>query len=151
MNDKSEYLHGKDLFQKQIEKSISEVSDGKKQVLKAALESFNQEKSSWVFPTSSKDVFSISFSYNRDSLEMWRGYGKDSGIGIGFDFSKCHSLPGMCLIREEMYEKLLEKHNHIPENVCPDYELQFFPISVLYEDDQKQEVVKQAIERNTDL
>lgn len=146
MNDTSEYLHGKDLFQKQIEKTIPEVSDVKKQVLKAALKSLNQEKSSWVFPTSSKDVFSISFSYNRDSLEMWRGYGKDSGIAIGFDFAKCHSLPGMCLIREEMYEKLLKKYNNIPENVCPDYELLFFPISVLYEDNQKQEAVKQAIE-----
>ena len=106
MNDKSEYLHGKELFRERILQKIANVSEPEKQVLQNTIKSLDKEISDGVFPISSKDVFSISFSYNRDSLEMWRGYGKESGVAIGFDFSQCHSLPGMCLIRKEMYEKL---------------------------------------------
>lgn len=146
MNDKSEYLHGKELFRERILQKIANVSEPEKQVLQNIIKSLDKEISDGVFPISSKDVFSISFSYNRDSLEMWRGYGKESGVAIGFDFSQCHSLPGMCLIRKEMYEKLLEQYNNIPENVCPNYEHRFLPISVLYEDEKKLELVDQAID-----
>ena len=31
-----------------------------------------------------KDVFSLSLSHSRDSLDMWRGYGQSSGIAIGY-------------------------------------------------------------------
>lgn len=146
MNDKTEYLHGKEIFKNRIKQKLATVSDPEKQVLQDVLENLNTEISAGFFPTSSKDVFSISFCYNRDSLEMWRGYGKESGVAIGFDFSKCHSLPGMCLIREEMYKKLLNKYNNNPENVKPDYERSFSPISVLYNDDEKQALADQAIE-----
>lgn len=151
MNDKTEYLHGKEIFKNRIEQKLATVSDPEKQVLQDVLESLNAEISAGFFPTSSKDVFSISFCYNRDSLEMWRGYGKESGVAIGFDFSKCHSLPGMCLIREEMYEKLLNKCGNNPENVKPSYERHFFPISVLYNDDEKRALADQAIEMTLTL
>ena len=151
MNDKTEYLHGKEIFKKRIEQKLSTVSDPEKQVLQNVLESLNAEISSGFFPTSSKDVFSISFSYNRDSLEMWRGYGKESGVAIGFDFSKCHSLPGMSLIREEMYEKLLKKFDNIPEHINPDYNSFFSPMSVLYSDSKKRALADQAIELTLNL
>lgn len=146
MNDRSEFLHGKELFRKKLNEKINLLHEAEQTVLQNALQTIDDTKSSGVLPTTGKDVFSISFTYNRDSLEMWRGYGKDSGIAIGFDWSQCHSLPGMSLIREECYKELLKKYDNDPEQVRPANNHLFFPIAVLYEDDKKSELADKAIE-----
>ena len=147
MNDRSEYIHGKELFRKKLTKKLGDVKDGEQTVLQNVLSSLDNEASSdSIFPTTGKDVFSVSFTYSRDSLEMWRGYGKETGIAIGFDWSKCHSVPGMCLIRKEVYQKLLEKYDAKPEQVRPGGSLLFFPVPVMYEDDKKDALVDRAIE-----
>lgn len=146
MNDKSEYLHGKELFQQGLERKISAVSKLEKEFLRQVIASLDSEMSDGFFTTSSKDIFSLSFSHASDSLEMWRGYGKNSGIAIGFSRSQCSSFPGMCLIRKEMYDKLLKKYGGKAEEVLPDYEQDFIPWIVLYEDGQKRRLIESTIE-----
>lgn len=146
MNDRSEFLHGKELFHKKINEKINLLHGAEQTVLQNALQTLDDNISSGAFQTTGKDVFSISFTYNRDSLDMWRGYGKDSGIAIGFDWSQCHSLPGMSLIREECYKELLKEYDNNPEQVCPANKHLFFPMTVLYEDEKKRELVDRAIE-----
>lgn len=147
MNDRTEYLHGKELFRKKLNEKIAHTQGAKQMMFHRAMDSLDREMSDSICPTTGKDVFSISFTYDGDSLEMWRGYGKESGIAIGFSWEESNtSLPGMCLIREEVYEELLKKYNGNQDIVCPDGELLFFPISVLYEDDKKNELVNRVIE-----
>lgn len=146
MNDRSEFLHGKELFRKALNEKISLLHGAEQTVLQNTLQTLDDEISSGALPIAGKDVFSISFTYNRDSLDMWRGYGKDSGIAIGFNWSQCHSLPGMSLIRDDRYKKLLEKYDNHPEQVRPANNLFFSPLSVLYDNDKKSELTDKAIE-----
>lgn len=150
MNDRLEYLHGKELFRKKLLEKLNCVQEAEQSVLQNVLRSLDKEVSDSIIPTSGKDVFSISFTYNSDSLEMWRGYGKETGIAIGFDWSKCHSLPGISLIRKENYEKLLNRYNNKTEEVCPERNLYFNPIAILYEDDKKIELVERVIKMGLD-
>lgn len=50
-----------------------------------------------------------------------------------------------CQNSKRMDEQHLNKYNNIPENVKPDYERSFSPISVLY-NDEKRALADQAIE-----
>lgn len=150
MNDRSEYLHGKELFRKKLIEKMDSVQEVEQKILQNALDSLDKEMSDSIMPTSGKDVFSVSFTYNRDSLEMWRGYGKESGIAIGFDWVKCNSLPGMCLIREEQYEALLEKYDNKPEEVCAEKNRHFFPQAVFYKDEKKNELAEKVINKALD-
>lgn len=146
MNDRFEFLHGKELFRNRLIQKISEVSEPEQQVLKNAVKSLDKEISDGFLSISGKDIFSISFSSERDSLEMWRGYGRECGIAIGIDSSRCHSTPGMCLIRKENYERLLDEYEGIAENVCPSRGHRFFPFWVLYDNDKKLDLVDQVID-----
>lgn len=146
MNDRSEYSHGKELFRRRLSQRVSGVPETEQRFLRMVMESLEREISDGAYTTSSKDVFCLSFSYAPDSLEMWRGYGRESGIAIGFDQAQCSSLPGMSLIREEMYEKLLAAYDGKPEEVCPKYEHGFYPLTILYDDDLKTRVADRAIE-----
>ena len=146
MNDKSEYLHGKELFQRQLRGKMASVQGREGEFLRQVIKGLDNELSDGFFTASSKDVFSLSFSHARDSLEMWRGYGKNSGIAIGFSHSKCASLPGMCLIRREMYERLLAQYKGNARQVYPKYEQGFIPWRVLYDDEKKVELVDSTIE-----
>ena len=150
MNDKSEYLHGKELFQQHLKRKIPSVSGREGEFLRQVIKGLENELSDGFFTASSKDVFSLSFSHAPDSLEMWRGYGKDSGIAIGFGHSKCASLPGMCLIRKELYDRLLAECSGKPEKVRPGHEQGFIPWTVLYDDKRKRELVDSAIELGLD-
>lgn len=142
MNDRFEFLHGKELFRNKLIQKISEVSEPEQQVLKNAVKSLDKEISDGVYPISGKDVFSISFSSERDSLEMWRGYGRECGIAIAFGRSR-----GECsLIREEKYEKLLDVYGCIAEDVCPDHRHMFLPFFVLYDEQNKINLIDQVIE-----
>lgn len=150
MNDKSEYLHGKELFLKQLKGKIPSVPGREGEFLRQAARGLEDEMADGFFTASGKDVFSLSFSHARDSLEMWRGYGKNSGIAIGFDHGKCSSLPGMCLIRKEMYERLLAEYKGNQRQVRPKYEQGFIPWTVLYDDKRKLELVDSTIELGLD-
>lgn len=87
-----------------------------KQLFLKVSRSLNNSVSEGLFPISSKDVFSLSFSKAEDSLEMWRGYGKKSGIAISFERDKfLHDLPGMALIKNEQYEELLKNMMETPK------------------------------------
>lgn len=81
---------------------------------------------------------------------MWRGDGKNSGIAIGFSHSKCASLPGMCLIRREMYERLFTECEGDARRVRPKYEQSFIPWIVMYDDKRKLELVEATIELGLD-
>ncbi len=150
MNDKSEYLHGKELFQRQLKGKISSVPGREGEFLRQVIKSLDNELADGFFTASSKDVFSLSFSHASDSLEMWRGYGKNSGIAIGFSHTKCGSLPGMCLIRKEMYDRLLAEYNGRKNDVRPKYEQGFIPWTVLYDDEKKRELVDSTIDLGLD-
>ncbi len=146
MNDKSEYLHGKDLFRRQLERKMAAVESQEREFLYRAAVSLDDEMSDGFFTASSKDIFSLSFSHASDSLEMWRGYGKNSGIAIGFDRNRCSSIPGMCLIRKEMYGRLQAEQGRKAQEVRPGYEQDFIPWTVLYDDERKLELVDSTIE-----
>ena len=163
MNDESEFSHGKNLFKRHLESRIKSVSGVEQFILKDTLNRLDNEISGWIMPHSSKDVFSLSFSYNRNSLEMWRGYGRDSGIAIGFDYSLCNNPPeenfknydsiqmnqscgGLCLLRSDSDQHEALKNKYGDENkVMPENEVRFFPVAVVYNDNKKSELVEETI------
>ena len=98
MNDKSEYLHGKELFQRQLRGKIASVSGREGEFLRQVIKGLDNELGDGFFTASSKDVFSLSFSHARDSLEMWRGYGKNSGIAIGAINEQLSGYTGVVLL-----------------------------------------------------
>lgn len=146
MNDKSEYLHGKELFQRRIRGKIPSVSGREGEFLRQVMRSLEDQMSDGFFTASARDVFSLSFSHASDSLEMWRGYGKHSGIAIGFCHARCSSFPGMCLIRKEMYDKLLAEYGEKRNQARPKYEQGFIPWTVLYDDGRKKQLADSTIE-----
>ena len=166
MNDESEFFHGKNLFKEHLRAKIKSVSGVEQFILKDTLDRLDNEISGWIMPHSSKDVFSLSFSYSRNSLEMWRGYGRDSGIAIGFDYSLCNNPPeenfknhdsiqmnqscgGLCLLRSDQYEALIKKYGD-ENKVMPRNEVRFFPTAVVYDDDKKSELVEETIKMAMD-
>ena len=107
MNDREEYLEGygrcKSIIEKlKLGREVHEIN-----FLNKVMDKLNSEKSSGFFTRSSKDVFSLSLSTKRDSLDLWRGYGRNSGIAIGFDRQTSTDL---VLIRKEDYESVKERH-----------------------------------------
>lgn len=144
MNDTSEYLHGKKMFQDELSCRITNGTTQEKALLTEILKSLDNEYSCGFSSISSRDVFSLSFSYSRNSLELWRGYGKRSGIAIGFDFSDFGG--NIRLLPTEIYESLLAKCKN-PEYIVPDdHEMLFMPISVCYSDDEKKTLVNAIID-----
>ncbi len=146
MNDRSEYFHGKELFGQELKRKLAFVSGREEEFLRQVERSLEEELSDGFFTAGGRDVFSLSFSHAPDSLEMWRGYGKDSGIAIGFDHRQCASFPGMCLIRREMYEKLLAEYGGNEQQVRPKYEQGFIPWTVLYDNEKKVKLADATIE-----
>ena len=145
MNDKSEFIHGKELFMQEIQRRICNVPEEEAKLLTDLCQILEQDSSDGIFAKSSKDVYSLSFSYNDDSLEMWRGYAQSGGIAIGFDRKNWSSTRELCLIRKELYSRLLEKCNNNPEEVYPEHERLFFPQRVLYEPKEKEEFARAVI------
>ena len=161
MNDESEFSHGKNSFIEHLRAKIKSVLGVEHFILKDTLDRLDNEISGWIMPHSSKDVFSLSFSYNRNSLEMWRGYGRDSGIAIGFDYSLCNNPPeenfknhdsiqmnqscgGLCLLRSDQHEALKNKYGD-ENKVMPRNEVRFSPVALVYNDNKKSELVEETI------
>lgn len=76
---------------------------------------------------------------------MWRGYGNNSGIAIGFDFAQCSSIPGFSMMRKEQYEHELKKHNNNPEQMVPSHEIRLFGTNVIYDKEQKKELISEVL------
>lgn len=150
MNDRLEFLHGKELFKKHLNRNMNVDSDFQKTLLQNVIDRIDDEKSGWLMPHSSKDVFSLSFSYERDSLEMWRGYGRESGIAIGFDWERINNPSlndgdqGMRLIRIEDYDELKNQYQNESE-IRPKNEIIFIPVPVVYDDYIKDNLVDDTI------
>lgn len=144
MNDNLEFLHGQMLFKQALNEAMLAGSPEEKSLLSQVIGALDKKQSEGLFSKSSKDVFSLSFSYNDDSLEMWRGYGKNCGIAIGFDREHLMSTRHFCLIRKESYEELLKVYGD-PQKICPDHEEGFYPIDVLYDDMEKQKFIENVI------
>ncbi len=138
MNDKMEFLHGKGLFIDEINKMIAKSSGEEKQLWVELIENLEGEKSSGFYSRAGKDIFSLSFSCNGDSLEMWRGYGRKSGIAIGFKAEADCLDANMFLVRKDVYDK-----NH--ERV--ETEKQNFSLSkICYNKHEKEKLVKEVID-----
>ena len=69
MNDESEFSHGKNLFKEHLRAKIKSVSGVEQFILKDTLYRLDNEVSGWIMPHSSKDVFSLSFSYK---VNWWK-------------------------------------------------------------------------------
>ena len=109
------------------------------------MDKLNSEKSSGFFTRSSKDVFSLSLSTKRDSLDLWRGYGRNSGIAIGFDRQTSTDL---VLIRKEDYESVKERHkSDSRKKTLPNSKL-FVANNVIYEDDANLENGTERVTQN---
>lgn len=104
MNDSAEYIEGENICKNLITNFCKKVNSDEKDLLTSLQTVISNDKSLGLFSFSRNDIFSISFTRDRDSLDMWRGYGKSSGIAIGFDAEKCNLLPGIALVLKERYE-----------------------------------------------
>ena len=144
MNDYSEYLYGEKMFIKEIDKKMPEVSEEEKEILQRVKKSLQNVVSEGILSHSKEDVFSLSFSQNENSLEMWRGYSKNSGIAIGFDFSEY--AENLRLVGTETYEELLEKAGGKVEKICPEKEHVFFTVKVCYDKEEKEALIKNILE-----
>lgn len=153
MNDRSEYHYGKKMFQMALT-SLEEKSrdDLEKQLYRMTKNSLDKSFSEGFFPISSRDVFSLSFSRCEDSLEMWRGYGKQSGIAIGFDMKKISGVSsGAVLIKSEKYEYLLDKYHKETEKICPEGEQLFMLYNVLYDKNDKEQFIREMVNCGVDF
>lgn len=144
MNDTSEYLHGKKLFQDELSRRIANGTNQEKTLLTKAFNSLDKVVSDGLFSISSKDVFSLSFSYSCNSLELWRGYGKRSGIAIGFNFSD--SVNNIRLLPEEIYNSLLDNTQKTESTLSDGHEILFMPISACYDLNKKKAIVNSIID-----
>ncbi len=115
MNDRREYIEGKEKCKKILVEMQNLYIGQEKKFLETVHTCLDDESSAGFFKRSSKDVFSLSFSKNRDSLDMWRGYGNSSGIAIGLDIEQCSNLPGFAMVRKEQYYDELKKYDNNPE------------------------------------
>ena len=143
MNDKNEYQHGLRLFERCLVRKMQNASEPEGKIYAEALSHIDDIVSGEIFPLSSRNVFALSFSYNKDSLLMWKMYGGEFGISMDFDWNQCHEDPGMRLIRKELYEK--EENAGIKKSEI------FFPYSVVYDDKKKEELVEYSIETIMDV
>lgn len=143
MNDREEYLEGYGRCNKIIEKLKVGRESHEIDFLNKVMNKLNCERSSGFFTRSSKDVFSLSLSTKRDSLDLWRGYGRNSGISIGFDKQTSTEL---VLIRKEYYESVKEKHkSDSRKKTLPNSKL-FVANNVIYEDDVKDKILLSILE-----
>ena len=81
---------------------------------------------------------------------MWRGYGRESGIAIGFDWERINNPSlndgdqGMRLIRIEDYDELKNQYQNESE-ILPKNEIIFIPVPVVYDDYIKDNLVDDTI------
>lgn len=75
---------------------------------------------------------------------MWRGYGKNSGICIGFDINKCNSLPGIALVLKEQYKK--DTENKSLEEIAPKNERFFSAFNVIYDNKLKEALIADVLD-----
>ncbi len=144
MNDTSEYIEGENICKNSIKKLLPKVCDEQKKFLLELQSLLNKDKSAGLFPFSRTDVFSLSFTRDRDSLDMWRGYGKNSGICIGFDINKCDSLPGIALVLKEQYKK--DTENKSLEEIAPKNERFFSAFNVIYDNKLKEALIADVLD-----
>ena len=141
MNDRKEYLDGRELCKEVINELTTNKHSMHEEFLNIVLKNLENEISTGFFARSSKDVFSLSLSRSRDSLDMWRGYGQSSGIAIGFEGKASMQLPGFAMMRKEQYEEELKKHENNPEKMVPRYERLLLATNILYEEEKKKMVL----------
>ena len=138
MNDSAEYVDGKNICEKVIKEMLATVTASESEILTQLLASINNEQSLGFFTMSGKDIFSLSFTKERDSLDMWRGYGNHSGIAIGFDYKKCDSTPGIGLIRKAEYDANVGNLNSSDPKIL-------FLINIIYDDEIKKNIFRDII------
>lgn len=141
MNDRKEYLDGRELCEEVINELITSKYSKHAEFLNTVLKNLENEISTGYFARSSKDVFSLSLTHCRDSLDMWRGYGQSSGIAIGFDGNASMQLPGFAMMRKEQYEDELIKHENNPERMRPKDEILLLATNILYAEEKKKTVL----------
>lgn len=147
MNDSTEYIEGLNRFKKHLEQKLSTVSDAQKKIIRLAISHIDDDTSGQIIRLSRNNIFALCFSYNKDSLELWNYYGGESGISIEFDWNACHNLPGMSLIRKELYD-ILEKPYKNKNEILPKNNLYFFPKAVVYDENEKNEIIDCVITRS---
>lgn len=145
MNDRKEYLEGKELLKKIIDDLLLNDDGTFDDLLRKVLKILDEEVLEGNWGRSSEDVFSLSLSHSRDSLDMWRGYGRNSGIAIGLDIHACMELPGMCMVRKEQYEDDLKQCGNKPEKMWPHNERLLLARNVLYDDEKKEEILLEIL------
>ena len=151
MNDRREYVEGKDRSKRIITAMLNTHAEQENEILATVLKHLDNEVSLGIFPISSKDVFSLSFSGNRDSLDMWRGYGSKSGIAIGFDTELSSlRLPGLSVMRKEQYADELIKQGTVPEQLMPGKGRRLFVKNIIYDPEKMDAVITEAIKMGID-
>lgn len=144
MNDSAEYTDGKNICERLLSNLIDSINTDEKELLLKAKSVLNIDKSLGFSPLSSKDVFSLSFTRDRDSLDMWRGYGNRSGIAIGFDIDACFSLPGLCLVRKEQYDK--DTKDKKSDEIFPQNERALLLHNIIYDNNLKETIISDVID-----
>ncbi|MDF2503056.1 DUF2971 domain-containing protein [Clostridium sp.] len=150
MNDRLEYLEGKNRCKKIIGKMQHLYSEQEKELLETILKCLDDDFSAGIYSRSSKDVFSLSFSRNRDSLDMWRGYGNRSGIAIGFDMNQCFNSPGFAMMRKEQYEYELNNNGNHPEQMTAETERRLYARNIVYNEKVIDEIITEVIKIGLD-
>lgn len=146
MNDSQEYVDGKNRCQTIID-GFHRTDPIEQEFLQRLRKSLEKDTSDGFNSRSSKDVFSLSFSRNGDSLDMWRGYGHGGGIAIGFDLSSCNAQPGLSFIRKEQYDfNLKHRYRNDPKAVKPENERRLFATNIIYDDIIKEKIISEAIQ-----
>ena len=140
MNDSTEYIEGLNRFKKHLEQKLSTVSDAQKKIIRLAISHIDDDTSGQIIRLSRNNIFALCFSYNKDSLELWNYYGGESGISIEFDWNACHNLPGMSLIRKELYDILEKPYKNKKKNLHKK-KLYIIHKAASYDENEKNEII----------
>lgn len=139
INDRNELQDGISICQKVINNYLEgNLTKKQKHGLDIILSKLNDGSSDGSWATNKFDVFASSFCKEGDLLTQWRGYGSNGGIAIGFDQQQ---LQDCRLMDSNLYNKEISNGTN-PEEMMPHNELIPFLQKVIYDDYEKEVIVK---------
>lgn len=144
MNDSEEFEDGLSLCNNVIDSLLGDEKNEENRkyfnVLRTVLNKDYAGRISNEF--SNNDIFVICFCTNGDLLSQWRGYGKGSGISIGFDAS---SLWGLNFADKTVYDTIINDKKEANLQTIPTF-LRGMLKRVVYDKTEKISIIKEIID-----